>query len=76
MFILRLSYSLISQLCFFKIMSQIKFFTFYNKLLVATLSGFILLAFTVIHYLWVTRISYIANIFPYTSLIFHMKRDA
>lgn len=46
------------------------------KLLVPMLNGFILLAFTVIHYLWITKISYIANILLYTSPIFHMKTGA
>lgn len=40
------------------------------------LNGFILLAFTVIYYLWITRIFYIANILLYTYLIFYMKADA
>lgn len=62
LFILRLSYPLRFWALFFKIVSQIKFFTFYKKLLVPVLNGFVLLRFTGIHYLWVTRISYIVNI--------------
>ena len=35
-----------------------------------------LLAFTVIHCLWITRASYVANVSWYTSPIFHMETDA
>lgn len=50
LFILRLSYSLWFWALFFKIVSQIKSFTFYNKLLVPVLNGFVLLRFAGIHY--------------------------